>query len=87
MINNDFFILQPHSQRNLCFLYQDDVRNIKRGIWERQVATISFIIFWDFWMIYQTFLSPQVKRWAIITYKHGEYELADELPNDLRLTT
>ena len=45
MINNDFFILQPHSQRNLCFLYQDDVRNIKRGIWERQVATISFIIF------------------------------------------
>ena len=22
-------------------------------------------------MLYQIFLSPQVKRWAIITYKHG----------------
>ena len=25
--------------------------------------------------------------WAIITYKHGVYELFDELQNDLRLTT
>ena len=32
-------------------------------------------------MFYQIFLSPQVKRWAIITYKHDIYEL----PNDLRL--
>ena len=31
------------------------------------------------------FLSPQVKRWVIITYKHGIYELPHELPNDLRL--
>ena len=36
-------------------------------------------------MFYQVFLSPKVKRWAIITYKHGIYELAQELPNDLRL--
>ena len=36
-------------------------------------------------MFYQSFLSPQVKRWAIITYKHGMYELPHELPNDLRL--
>ena len=36
-------------------------------------------------MFYQIFLSPQVKRWAIITYKHGIYELPHELPNDLRL--
>ena len=34
-------------------------------------ATISFIIFWHFSMIYQIFLSSQVKRCAIITYKHG----------------
>ena len=33
-------------------------------------------------MLYQIFLSPQVKRWAIITYKHGIYELPHELPND-----
>ena len=48
-------------------------------------ATISCIIFWDFSMFYQIFLSPQVKRWANITYKHGRYELPHDLPNDLRL--
>ena len=32
-------------------------------------------------MFYQILLSPQVKHCAIITYKHGIYEL----PNDLRL--
>ena len=36
-------------------------------------------------MFYQIFLSPQMKRCAIITYKHGIYELPHELPNDLRL--
>ena len=36
-------------------------------------------------MFYQIFLSPQVKPWAIITYKHGIEELPDELTNDLRL--
>ena len=35
-------------------------------------------------MYYQILLSPQVKQWAIITYKHGMYELPHELPNDLR---
>ena len=38
-------------------------------------------------MFYQTLLSPQVKRCAIITYKHGIYELPHELPNNLRLRT
>ena len=47
----------------------------------RNEATISFIIFGDFWMFYQIFLSPQVKRCAIITYKQGIYEL----PNHLEL--
>ena len=28
--------------------------------------------------------SPQVKRFAIITYKHGIYELAYEMLSDLR---
>ena len=36
-------------------------------------------------MFYQIFLSPQVKRWTIITCKYGTYELPHELPNDLRL--
>ena len=33
-------------------------------------------------MFYQILFSPQV----IITYKHGIYELPQELPNDLRAT-
>ena len=34
-------------------------------------------------MFYQIFLSPQVKRCAIITYTHGICELTHESPNDL----
>ena len=37
-------------------------------------------------MFYEIFLSPEVKQCAIITYKHGIYELSHELPNDLRLS-
>ena len=36
-------------------------------------------------MFYQIFHSPQVKRWAIITYKDGIYQFPHELPNDFRL--
>ena len=36
-------------------------------------------------MVEPIFRSPQVKRCAIITYKHGIYELPHELPNDLKL--
>ena len=36
-------------------------------------------------MFYQIFRSPKVKRCAVITYKHGAYELPHEIPNDLRL--
>ena len=36
-------------------------------------------------MFYQIFLSPKVKRWAIITYKHGIYELLHDLLNNVRL--
>ena len=46
---------------------------------------IRFIMSWGFSMFYQIFLSLQVKRYAIINYKHGIYEFPDELPNDLRL--
>ena len=37
-------------------------------------------------MFYQIFLSPQVKRWAIITYKHGIYDAIHSLydPRKLR---
>ena len=54
--------------------------------WTILVVTIIFIMFWDFLIFYQVFLSPQVKRCAIITYIHGIYELQHELSNDLTLT-
>ena len=34
-------------------------------------------------MFYQIFVSPQAKRCAIITYKHGIYEVPHELLNNL----
>ena len=36
-------------------------------------------------MFYQIFLSSQVKRCTIITYKHGVYELPHELSSELRI--
>ena len=36
-------------------------------------------------MFYQIFLSPQVKQSAIISNKHGMYELPHELPNNLQI--
>ena len=47
------------------------------------LKTIIFIISWDS-VFYQIFLSSQVKRCAIITYKHGIYESPHELPNEFR---
>ena len=35
------------------------------------LATIIFVIFLELLMFLQIFLSPQVTRCAIITYKHG----------------
>ena len=35
-------------------------------------------------MFYEISISPQMELWAIITYKHGIYELPHELPNNLR---
>ena len=50
-----------------------------------QVAAIIFIIFWDLLTLHQIFFSQQLKQCPITTYKHGIYELPQELPNDLRL--
>ena len=47
----------------------------------KYITAITFILSWDPLMFYQVLLSPQVKWCAIITYKHGIYDL----PNDLRL--
>ena len=49
---------------------------------QKKILKITiFVIFWGFLMFYQIFLSPQVKRCAIITYKHAIYELPNDLEN------
>ena len=50
----------------------------------KQLA-IFLRVFWDFLMFNQIFFSQQVKRSAIITYKHGIYELPQEFPHELKL--
>ena len=40
-------------------------------------------MFWDFFIIEQIFLSPQVKRSMIIINKHGIYELCNESVTEL----
>ena len=45
------------------------------------------ITFRDILTFFQVFLSPQVKRRAIICNKHGIYELSHELLKDLRSRT
>ena len=73
---NSWYKGKHHTLWGACFVKSSC------GCWK---SPISFIIFWDFLVFYQIFLSPQVKRWTISTYKHGIYELPKELPNDLRL--
>ena len=72
-----------YQQNYKCLFLVKKKRSFKK-ILKSRGPTIIFIIFWDFLTFYQIFLLPQV-RYAIITYKHGIYELLHELPNDLRL--
>ena len=51
---------------------------------KEKIQTIILIIFRGFLIFYQTLLSPQVKRCAIISYKHDIYESPHELLNNLR---
>ena len=47
--------------------------------------TIMVIIFWDFTLFDQIFLSSQEKRSLIISNKHGIYQLPHDFPNNLKL--
>ena len=49
------------------------------------MPAIIFLIFRDFLIFYQFFLSLQVKWCPIIIYAHGIYELPHELENNLSL--
>ena len=52
---------------------------------QKKILQTIIFIFWDSLMFYQILPSPQVKQCAVITYKHGIYEMPHELPNNLRL--
>lgn len=43
------------------------------------------IIFWEFLLFCETFLSPQVKRHVIISNKYGIKSFTHELPKNVRL--
>ena len=55
----------------------------QHGTFNARINRHSFSLY-DFFMFFQIFISPQVKQCAIITYKHGIYELPHELQNNLR---
>ena len=59
--------------------FYEDLNDIRRYFYNHFHNILRLLMF------YQIFLLPQVNRWAIMTYKHGIYELPHELPNDLRL--
>ena len=77
-IKDHFFLAKCSCRGSMKKVKQNVLVHISRR------TTISYIIFWDFLMFYQIFLSPKVKRWLIITYKHGINKLPQELVNDLR---
>ena len=52
---------------------------------KKVLQTMMDIIFGEFLILYQFFVSQQVKRNVIISNKFGIYELPQELPNDLKL--
>ena len=62
----------PHVKYNVKIL--PPIINNSRWIDLGVVSTIILMVLWDFLMFHLIFLSPQVKRCAIITYKHGIYE-------------
>ena len=85
-IGNHLFIGEDNRSEKIVMIGEEldgiDVDGIGNLV---DLSAIIFILFWDFLMFYQVLLSPQVKRCAIITYKHGIYELPHELPNNFRL--
>ena len=53
----------------------------RNGSYQTKIlSTIIPIVLWDFLMFYQILLSPQVKRCAIIIYKHGYTQVAPRSP-------
>ena len=70
-------VFENFLRSHLNFKRQVTLRFNRNSVWQlpsQKALTISFIIFWDFLMFYQIFLSPQVKGWTIIDFKHGIWQ-------------
>ena len=78
-----FWLIRFWPRQNHCVLGSINKTDLVQLLGLFEGTTVSFIIFWDFLMFYQIFLPSQVKRCAIITYRHGIYELPYELPHEL----
>ena len=85
------YIFNPLLKSYIFFFQNDFFPPPATPVWDNNVlclstelSTISFVICLDFSMFCQIFLSSQVERCAIITYKHGIYEFPHELPKSLR---
>ena len=67
-------ILKNYIKNRFQYIFDDIVKSFMMEHSDIQsIIVCNFLTF---------FLSQQVKRWAIITYKHGIYGLPHELPND-----
>ena len=69
--------------RNAIFVFW--YQGYQNGKFEMTNSYNRFHNISDFLTFHQIFLSPQVKRCLIITYKHDIYELPHDLPSNLRL--
>ena len=65
VMSQKIFVFKIWKQAQL-FIVSNSLKNFSI-FFSTNAPTISFI-FWDFSIFYQIFLSPQVKRWPIITY-------------------
>ena len=84
-IRSKSFVLMAREQKFCRRLFSIILTKHRKQLGGNFSSTIILIIFWDFLMFYQTFLSPHVKLCTIITYKHGIYEFPHRLPNGLTL--
>ena len=80
---NNFAFLDQVCPRNE-FKIKTKKGNILIEFFKFELAYNHYHIILILFEFYQIFFSPQVKRFATVSYKHGTYALPHELPNKLR---
>ena len=77
-------------RQTYCYAYTFPLQFL--FIFENSTSGVVSYKLYNDWSTFTTvlgapsFLSPQVKRSAIVSNKNGSYKLPHELPNDLRLS-